>query len=120
MKKILHTLFQPYPYKHSQEKLLKQTAFIFLFIFLFLFLFRPFNVNESELKYNYSIICLIHALNGAVIYLIFFALYNKLARPVDNEENWTGIKAILLIAIFLLMIGFGSFLITSSTLYNRK
>lgn len=42
---------------------------------------------------------------------MFFLVYNKLTNPSKNEERWNGLKAIKVIALVLLLIGFGSFLL---------
>lgn len=111
MKKILSALRQPYPYYNYTQKLPKIALIIFLFVFLFLFLFSPFSVNDTEHKYSYAVICLIHALNAAIVFFVFFFSLNVFLKPDLKEENWKVYKTLLTVSIALLLIGLGSFLI---------
>ncbi|MEP7238598.1 MAG: LytTR family DNA-binding domain-containing protein [Ferruginibacter sp.] len=111
MKKIISALGQPYPYYNTNAKAPQNALFVFIFSFLFLILFRPFTVTDTEHKFSYSIICLVHALNAALVYLVFTFLFNKLAKPLVKEENWKVYKTILLTAAILFFIGAGSFLL---------
>ncbi len=118
MNKLLLTLEQPYPYYNHTEKLPKTTLTIFGFVFLFLYVFSPFTVTETEHKYSYPVICIIHALNAALIYFLFFLLINKLFAALIKEENWKVYKSILVISILLLFIGSGSFFIRPLIYFN--
>jgi hypothetical protein len=111
MKKLLLTLKQPYPFYNHTGKLLKNAVVILLAAWLFLFLFSPFSVNKTEHKYNYFLICLIHALNAALVYFLFFLLVNKLFAAFIKEERWKVYKAILITAVLFFLVGLGSFLL---------
>jgi hypothetical protein len=108
---LLLILSQPYPYYNTTEKIPKNAVVIFLFVSLFLYLFSPFGVNEKEHKYSYIIICIIHALNAAVVYFIFFFLFNRFTKPSATDERWKVYNTIIVTAAVFLLIGFGSFLI---------
>lgn len=118
MKKMLQILNQPYPYYNANEKIPKTAFIILLFAFLFLYLVRPFTINQTELKFSYPVICLLHALNAATIYMLFFFLFNSFTNILAKEENWKVYSTILLTAIVLFLIGLGSFLIRP-VIYNN-
>lgn len=118
MRKLLSTLKQPYPYYNENRKLPGNAFIIFACVFLFLLLFSPFSVNKAEHKFSYSIICGIHALNAALVYWLYFLLVNTLFTPLIKEENWKVYKSILAVAIALLFIGLGSFLLRP-LIYNN-
>lgn len=118
MSKILSTLKQPYPYYNSNNRLAKLSVFVFLFVFLFLYFFKPFLVTQTEHKYSYVIICLLHALNAACIFGVYFFIVNRLFKKLIAEENWKVYKAILVTSILFLFIGIGSFLLRP-VIYNN-
>lgn len=111
MKKMLAPLNQPYPYYNTPDKVLKNTILIFLFVFFFLYLFTPFHVNETEHKFRYSFVCIVHALNASIIYCLFFLLFNRVTNMAVNEEKWKVYNVISATGMLFLFIGFGSFLV---------
>lgn len=111
MKKILSTLNQPYPYYNSSNRLPKLIGFVFIFVFLFLYFFKPFLLTKTEHKYSYIIICLLHALNAAMIFGTYFFAINSLCKKLIAEETWRVYKAILITSLLFLFIGIGSFLL---------
>lgn len=118
MKKILSALIQPYPYYNHTQKLPKLSLALFLLVFLFLFLFMPFTVNETEHKYSYLVICIIHAANAAVIFFLFFLIVNNFFARSLKEENWKVYKTILLTSLLFIFIGAGSYF-TRPFIYNN-
>lgn len=118
MKKILSTFIQPYPYYNHTKKLPKLSLVVFLLVFLFLFLFSPFSVNETEHKYSYVIICIIHAANAAVIFFLFFLIVNSFFSSLLKEENWKVYKTLLLTSVLFIFIGAGSYF-TRPIIYNN-
>lgn len=107
--KIKDYLKRPYPYYYaSWDKLLLILAAIAILSFSFSYFFEPFEVNRSEHKFNYLWICLIHALIPIVIALVYFRVWDS---TQSDERQWTLGKEALHLAIVLLLIGIGSFLI---------
>lgn len=100
---------QPYPYYNRMSRLLPHALVIALAVFLFLLLFSPFTVNSAEHRFSYPLICLLHALNAAFLYLVYFFLLNSLAPEWTNEAGWTVGKTILSHSLLFLLIGMGSF-----------
>ena len=107
--KIKEYLKRPYPYYYaSWDKLLLILGAIAILSFSFSYFFEPFEVNRSEHQFNYIWICLIHALLPFVIALVYFRTLDSLQA---DERKWTLGKEALHLAIVLLLIGIGSFLI---------
>jgi len=106
-----------YPYRYHSKNLIKIVAVQFILVFLFLFLFRPFNVNESENRYSYPLICFLHALIPALVVFIYFNLINHLKKASDKTK-WTLIYELLHLAAIFLIIGICGFLLRNM-IYNN-
>ena len=76
--------------------------------FGFNYFFEPFDTNFAEHKMDYLLIHLVHAL---VSLFVFIALSFGLNLFFISEENWTLKKELSFIAILLLCVGIGQFLI---------
>ena len=100
-------LKQPYPYFHKGKELLRNGILIMIFAFLFEYLLEPFQQTPSERLFSNLIISLIHAGNGAVIYLILFSIIALFI----NDDDWKVYKEIIVLAILLLFVGIGGFFV---------
>lgn len=100
-------MFQPYPYFHRGIELWRNAGMILILSFLFEFLFEPFNVNRSEHNFIYPVIVLLHSLNGAVIYLVYFLILGLFV----NDDDWKIYKEAAAIFVVFCFIGTGGYLI---------
>jgi len=108
MKALASLLKEPYPYYYQQQDLPKVLLGVFLVGFGFIYFFEPFNVEVQEHRMGYFWISLIHAgLASLEVYLIFTVLNLLKIR----EEQWTVGREMFSLALVLLSIGIGSFLI---------
>ena len=112
---LLSTLGQPYLYYYSRKGLLKRSLFIFSFFFLFTYFFEPFDVNISEQKFDFYLICAIHGLLASLI--LYF--YSGIISIFSVEDKWTLGKEISFLTGLLFIIGLGNFLIRSF-IYNNS
>jgi len=114
---IVFNHYLNYPYRYHSKNLIKIVAVQFILVFLFLFLFRPFNVNESENRYSYLLICFLHALIPALVVFIYFNFINHLKKASDKTK-WTLIYELLHLAAIFLIIGICGFLLRNM-IYNN-
>lgn len=112
--KLFPSLKQPYLYYYGEEGLLKSTFFIFGFFFLFTYFFEPFNVNITEQRFDFLLICTIHGLIAS----LFFLLYSSVINTFSPEEKWTLGKEVLFLTGLLFLIGLGNFLVRNF-IYNN-
>ena len=108
MKALLKLLKQPYPYYYQQNDLIRITSGVFLIGFSFIYFFEPFNVEVQEHRMGYFWISLIHSGLATLEVFLFFSVLNLLKI---KEEKWTVSREIFALALVLLLIGLGSFLI---------
>lgn len=101
-------LFQPYPYYYDQKNLPQLVLSIIILCFIFNFFFEPFTVYKPEHKIHFFWISLVHSVLPAFIGYLYFSVVN---RYFKNEEKWTVAHEILHLALALLLIGTGNFLI---------
>jgi len=97
---------QSYPFYFRGKILFNAALTILISAFLFGFLFRPFNVEFSEHKFAYWVICLIHAGSGSLI----FAGYYLVMGLVYKRNEWKMLHEVSSIIAVLFLIGTGSFL----------
>ena len=76
--------------------------------FVFTYFFEPFEVNRAEHKISFLWICVIHSITPFVIMLLYFGVLNFF---VTEETSWVLGKEVLHLAIVLLLVGIGSFLV---------
>jgi endonuclease IV len=105
-----------FPVRFSPGNLLNTAAILFVSLFLFLLLFQPFGAYVPEDKYNYFIICGAHALLPSLIVSIYFTALNYFRKK--SPSKWTKSYEYLHIAVILLLVGIGSFLIRD-LIYNN-
>ena len=101
---------QPYPFYYYTSGLHKRALIYFGVIFLFLWLFEPFQVNTSEQRVSYLLICIIHALSPALIFYVYFLVLNTVL-PERKLEQWTVGKEIIHLCVLFFLIGVASFLV---------
>jgi hypothetical protein len=99
-----------YPLRYKPDNLAKASAVLFSIIFLFLLLFEPFGVYRPEQKFNYLIICGLHALSPTIIFYTYFSVLNYFSRKGANSEAWSIFQEYRHIAVILLLTGIASFL----------
>ena len=105
MRKFPH---RPYPFFYKPSFIWRIGLYGAIFGFLFLYFFEPFNVNKSEHKFPYVIICLIHT--GVVIGTLLLFLLGA-QYVVKQKDQWNLGKEIGLMGITFVGIGVGNFLI---------
>lgn len=100
-----------YPLRYKPGNLLKASVVLFGITFFFLLLFEPFGVYGPEQKFNYLIICGLHALSPTLIFYTYFNALNYFRkRNAASEPSWTMFQEYAHIAVILLLIGIASFL----------
>jgi len=107
-----------YPDRYLKKNLFKTVCVIFCVIIGFLILLKPFEVNISEQKVNYIIICCLHALLPAVILYFYFTSLNYLRDKDSENKGWSLISEYAHISISLLFTGIVSFLIRDLIYFN--
>lgn len=105
--KIVGFLSQPYPFFYQGKLLWRIAGLLFVGTLLFNYIFEPFEVYVPEHKMNYFWISFIHAFNPVII-LGVFSLFKISSKA---EENWTVLKEIVFIALFLLLVGIAQFVV---------
>ena len=107
IRKIFHTLKQPYPFYYQGKTLWSFLGIIFLMGLAFNYFFEPFGVNPKEQRMPYFWICAVHAINAAAAILLSVFLLFLMRR---NNENWTVGREVIFLAFMLLVIGVSQFL----------
>jgi len=100
-----------FPLRYSSANLLKTAVVLFVGIFVFLLLFQPFGTYLPEDKFNYFIICGIHALCPSLIVYAYFSVLNYSRAKDQNLRVWTKSQEYQHIAVILLLVGIASFLV---------
>lgn len=100
-----------YPDRYSGKNLFKTVSVIFGVIFGFLILLKPFEVNASQQRVNYIIICFSHALLPSMILYFYFTTVNYLRAKDSENKSWSLIWEYTHMGILLLFTGICSFLI---------
>lgn len=100
----------PYPTRYETKNLGKTTAILFSVLFVFLLLYKPFGVYEPELKFNYILICVLHALSPSLIVYTYFRLLNYVSKRRGHPQQWSLFKEYCRLALLLFLIGIASFL----------
>ena len=108
----------PYPTRYGTKNLGKTAAILFSVLFVFLLLYKPFGVYEPELKFNYILICILHALSPALIVYTYFRLLNYLSERRGLPQEWSFFKEYCRLAVLLFLIGVASFLMRD-VIYNN-
>ncbi len=108
MRPLVNLLNQPYPYYYQQKDLVKLVLGVFFIGFCFIYFFEPFNVEVEEHRMGYFWISLVHAVLASLEVFLFFSILNLLKI---KEEQWTVGREMFALALVLLSIGIGSFLI---------
>lgn len=103
----MNFLLQPYPYDHKGRYLIINTLLIIGVGFCFDYFLIPFERDFKEHLFSYWVITLAHVLVAAGIYFLLFLILSQLV----SEDEWRVYKEILSLALLLLFIGFGEFLI---------
>jgi hypothetical protein len=107
-----------YPLRYKPGNLVKASVVLFSIIFFFLLLFEPFGVYGPEQKFNYIIICSLHAISPAIIFFVYFNTLNYFRRQSPDSETWSVFKEYSHVAVILLLTGVGSFLMRD-LIYNN-
>ena len=105
--KIQHLIKQPYPFYYQGKALVWVSLVVFIVGFNFIYLFEPFNNDYAEHKMPFFLICAIHSLVPALLFIPF----SVITRSFINTDNWTLGKEIIFFFIFLTVMGIGQFLI---------
>lgn len=98
----------PYPFYYYFKEAFLIGIIIFALGTSFSVLFEPFDVNFSELKFNYFIVSIIHSLVSFVVFLCSATILSSII--VDNTK-WRIKHEMLFLGIVLLLIGIFQFLI---------
>lgn len=106
--KLSKFLLQPYPFYYSGKFVVVIAGIIYLMTFFFNYFFKPFNINVSEHRFDFFWICNLHAFVSVVVFLSIIFIFKLNARI---DESWNILRELLFLAILLLMIGVGQFLI---------
>lgn len=106
--KLSKFLLQPYPFFYEGQFVVIITGIIFLMTIIFNYLFKPFDINISEHRFDFFWICSIHAFVSIIVFLVIVSAI-KLNSRID--ESWNILREILFLALLLLLIGVGQFLI---------
>lgn len=107
-----------YPLRYKSGNLVKASVVLFSIIFFFLLLFEPFGVYGPEQKFNYLIICALHALSPTIIFYTYFNTLNYFRRKNVISETWSIFKEYSNVAVILLLTGIASFLMRD-VIYNN-
>jgi len=105
--KVSAFLRQPYPFYFSGKSLCIISGLLFVMSLFFNYIFEPFEVYAPEHKMDFFWISFIHAIIPIII-LFILPLFFKVSNAA---ENWTIIKEIGFIFIFMIAVGFVQFLI---------
>jgi hypothetical protein len=110
---VLNFLQQPFPFLHKRKYLLFWVLELLILVTLFEYFVEPFTRTYSEHKYPYIIICLFHATEVTLVYLIVFVVvqYSK------HKAKWRYIDEAKYVALMLFLIGLGNFFIRD-LIYN--
>jgi LytTr DNA-binding domain len=107
-----------YPDRYLKKNLPKTVSVIFCAILGFLILLKPFEVNTSQQKVNYIVICCLHALLPAVILYFYFTALNYLRAKHSENKSWSLTSEYAHVSISLLFTGIVSFLIRDFIYFN--
>jgi len=107
-----------YPARYKTKGLEKNIGILFNVLFGFLILYKPFGVYEPELKFNYLIICIFHALSPSLIVYAYFSLLNYYRSICRHSKQWTLFKELYQLLIVLFLVGVASFLMRDY-IYNN-
>jgi len=107
-----------YPARYKTRNLKKTAGILFGVIFAFLMLYKPFGVYEPELKYNYLLICILHALSPSFIVYIYFGLLSYYRSVRRHPQEWTLFQEYYQLLIVMFLIGVASFLMRNF-IYNN-
>jgi hypothetical protein len=104
---VLNFLQQPFPFLHKRKYLLFWVLELLILVTLFEYFVEPFTRTYSEHKYSYFIICLFHATEVTLVYLIVFVVvqYSK------HKAKWRYIDEAKYVVLMLFLIGLGNFFI---------
>ena len=116
MKDFSKFIDQPYPFYYKGKKLWQICVVIFLLAFFFNYVIKPFEIDYSELRFDYFWIAIAHS-TVPIVLLIFLALLFS-QSPIATED-WILKKEIIFISIFLIITGLGQFLIRD-LIYNNN
>jgi len=100
----------PYPTRYGTKNLGKTAGILFSVLFTFLLLYKPFGVYEPELKFNYILICVLHALSPSLIVYTYFRLLNYVSERRGHPQQWSLFKEYCRLSLLLFLIGITSFL----------
>ena len=98
-----------YPLRYQAKNLWRTVCIQFGVLFTFLALYRPFGVYEPELKFNYYLICGLHALSPSIIVFLYFSLVDYYRSTRRNRPEWNLFKEYYQLAIVIFLIGIASF-----------
>lgn len=107
-----------YPARYTTRNLGKTAGILFGVLFAFLMLYRPFGVYEPELKFDYSLICVFHALSPTLLVISYFSLLNYYRSVCRRLQEWTLFQEYYQLSIMLFLIGIASFLMRDF-IYNN-
>jgi LytTr DNA-binding domain len=107
-----------YPLRYKPGNLVKASAVLFSIIFFFLLLFEPFGVYAPEQKFNYLIICGLHALSPTLIFCTYFSTLNYFRKKSAAAGAWSIFQEYSHVATILLLTGIASFLMRDLIYYN--
>jgi hypothetical protein len=99
-----------YPLRYRPANLVKTSGVLFCIIFFFLILFQPFGVYAPEQKFNYFIICSLHALAPSLIVYTYFSTLNHFRKKKSNADEWNMFREYSHLSAILLCAGIVSFL----------
>jgi len=100
-------LNQPYPFYYRGKELLVVCVLLFIMSLAFNYFFEPFHVNPNEHRMDYFWICFVHALVAPLVLFLLSLMWSR----KTIEEKWSVKREIIFLAIFLLLVGLGQFLI---------
>ncbi len=98
-----------YPSRYTKDHLHKSVGVMFAALFAFLTLYKPFGVYDPELRFNYILICGLHALSPSLIVFVYFTILNYY-RSNSVSPKWTLFRECAQLSILFLLIGIASFL----------
>ncbi len=101
-------LKQAYPFYYQWKQALLISVLVLCIGVFFDLAFEPFEVNHSELIYSHSLTALIHALLSTIVFLICVGI---LHISTIDKTAWNVFKEFRFLAVVLLLIGIGQFLI---------
>ena len=107
-----------YPAYYKTPNLGKNVSVLFGVLFAFLMLYKPFGVYEPELKFNYFLICILHALSPSLIVCAYFSLLNYYRSLRSHPKKWTLFEQYFHFSVVVFLIGVASFLMRDS-IYNN-